>query len=235
MAVNAELLSVSHESLTGAGKFLSEALLFMKKRTSGPLKERTVEISKAQNEAAGEMIDLVAGRVGSNRAVHPETAIACAARLAGSLMLRSFDFKLEELKPGVVILSNEANERVPQLIGIMSAVLQGFSVSLDHEKLGGEPAQRGAAPQLTVVQSLALLQEDALRITSEHGLGLEEAAQAGAVATAFIVKECATNIGGEVGFNVAAYGFIEGCKTVPPALGPAQKSAGEKKPWYKLW
>ena len=91
--------------------------------------------------------------------------------------------------------------------------------------------RRGAKNRkLTVVQSLALLQEGAMRITSENGLGLEESAQAGAMATAFIVKECAKSIGGEVGFNVAAFGFIEGCKTAPPALEPVQKSAVEKKP-----
>ncbi len=194
-----------------------------------------MEISKAQNKAAGEMFELVAGRVGSDRAVHPETAIASAARLAGSLLFRSFNFQLERQEPGSVVLSDEANEKGPQLIGIMSAVLESFGVSLDHEKFGGESAKYGEEPQLTVVQSLALLQEDAMRIAGENGLGLEEAAQAAAVATAFIVRECAKNIGGEVGSNVAAFGFIEGCKTVPPAIGPAQKSADEKKPWYKMW
>jgi hypothetical protein len=39
-----------------------------------------------------------------------------------------------------------------------------------------------------------------------------------ATPTAFIVSEGAGNIGPEVGFSIAAYGFIEGCKTVPPAL-----------------
>lgn len=194
-----------------------------------------MEISEAQNKAAGEMVELVAGRVGSERAVHSETAIASTARLAGSLLLRSFNLKLEELEPGTVVLSNEANEKGPQLIEIMSAVLQRFGVSLDHEKLEGETAKMGEEPQLTVVQSLALLQEDAMRIASENGLGLEDAAQAGAVATAFIVKECAKGIGGEVGFNVAVFGFIEGCKTAPPAIGPPQKSADDKKPWYKIW
>ncbi len=194
-----------------------------------------MEISEAQNKAAGEIVDLVAGRVGSNRAVHPETAIASTARLAGSLLFRSFNLKLEGVEPGTAVLSDEANEKGPQLVEIMSAVLQRFGVSLDHEKFGGEPAQRGEEPELTVVQSLALLQEDAMRITSQIGLGLEEAAQAGAVATAFIVTECAKSIGGEVGYNVAVFGFIEGCKTAPPPIGPEQKSAGLKKPWYKIW
>ncbi len=67
-------------------------------------------------------------------------------------------------------------------------------------------------------------------IARNNGLGLKEAAQAAAMATAFVVKECSRNLGPEVGFNVAAYGFIEGCKTVPPAIGKDSKSPAEKKP-----
>jgi len=85
-----------------------------------------------------------------------------------------------------------------------------------------------------VVQSVALLQKDALHIARQNGLELKDDAQAGAIATAFIVKECARDIGGVVGFNVAAYGFIEGCKTVPPAMNP-EPNASERKPWFRLW
>lgn len=172
----------------------------------------------AQNKVAGALVDLVAARSGTGRAVHAETAIASAARLSGSLLLRSFNFDIQKLNPGSVLLSDEANEEGPQLINIFGAMLQNFGVMLDNTKLGGDGALRGEEPRLTVVQSLALLQEDAIRIAGENGLNLKEAAQSAAMSTAFIVKECAKNISGEVGFNVALYGFIEGSKTVPPRL-----------------
>lgn len=194
-----------------------------------------MHISEAQQKAAGELVDLVASRVGSNRAVHAETAIASAARLAGSLLLRSFKLNVPGAEPGAIILSVEANQEGPQLIGIMSSILGRFGLDLDEEKLGGDRAKRGEEPRLSVVQSLELLQEDALRITEENGLGLKEAAEAAAMATAFIVKECATSIGAEVGFNVAAFGFIEGSKTAPPFIGAKQKAASNKKRWYKIW
>lgn len=181
------------------------------------------------------MVDLIANRVGSERAVHPETAIACAARLAGSLLLRSFGLKLEGFAPGAVLLSNEANGRGPQLIGILGGALQNMGVALDQTKLGGDNSMRGQAPKFTLVESLGLVQDDALRIANECGLGLEEAAQAAALATAFIVQECAKDIGGEVGFNAAVYGFIEGCKTVPPSLRSEVATPKDKRPWYKLW
>lgn len=194
-----------------------------------------MHISQGQQRAAGAIVDLIANRIGSERAVHPETAVTCAARLAGSLLLRSFGLKLESFAPGSVLLSNEANERGPQLMGILGGALQSMGVALDKTKLGGDSAMRGQAPKLTLVESLELLQDDAMRIANECGLGPEEGAQAAALATAFIVRECAKDIGGEVGFNAAAYGFIEGCKTVPPAQRLAVAAPKDKKPWYKPW
>jgi hypothetical protein len=194
-----------------------------------------LHISAAQNKAAGEFVDLVASKLGSGRAVHSETAIASAACLAGSLLFRSFELNVPSAEPGQVVLSNEANEQGPQLIGIMSAMLQHFGVSLAQEKLGGDSAKRGGFPQLSTVESLELLQEDALQIAATNGLNLQEAAQAAAMATAFTVKECAAHLGAEVGFNIAAFGFIEGCKTMPPAVGGKQEPPAPKKPWYKRW
>lgn len=205
-----------------------------------------------QNKVAGALVDLVAAAVGSGRAVHPETAIASAARLSGSLLLRSFNFNDQGLEPGSVLLSERANEEGPQLINILSAGLKSFGVNLDTEKLGGSQELRGEAPKLTVVQSLELLQDDALRIASKSGLEPKEAAQCAAMATAFIVKECAQSIGGEVGFNVAMYGFIEGSKTVPPMLRENGLGGGgydstfgidrsklapktKSRPWWRFW
>jgi len=177
-----------------------------------------LDISDAQNKAIGEFVDLVASKIGASRAIHPETAISSAARLAGSLLLRSFNLSIEPFEPGTVLLSSEANEKGPLLIGAMSAFLSNAGISLDTSLLGGEQSRRGMEPNLTVLQALTLFQEDALQISSKNGLSLEEAAQSAAIATGFIVKECAGSIGAEVGFNVAAFGFIEGSKTTPPAL-----------------
>ena len=88
---------------------------------------------------------------------------------------------------------------------------------------------------MTVLQTLSLLQDDALLMTKKNGLSLEQAAQSAAFATGFIIKECAGNIGAEIGFNVAAYGFIEGSKTAPPALAHLASTSEKKKPWYRVW
>lgn len=196
-----------------------------------------MNITEAQGRATGEIVELVASRLGTERAIHPETAIASAARLAGSLLLRSFALPLGKLDPGSVVLSDAANEKGPLLVETLAAYLAGCQLAMEREKLGGEPVKRGAAPHLSTVQSVAQLQDEALVIAERHGLGLEQAAQSAALATAFLVKECAPQIGAETGFNVATFGFVEGSKTVPPALSRADgpHPPATAKPWYKLW
>lgn len=197
-----------------------------------PLVQR-MQISEAQHKTAGELVNLIAERLGSGRAVHPQTAIASSARLAGSLLLRSFNLNINGVKPGTVVLSNEANEQGPQLVNIFGSMMQHFGVQLDPAKLGGDQ-KPGGDPELTILQSLSLLQDEAMGIARKNAIPLSEAAQAAAMATAFIAKECAKDVGAETAFNIAVYGFIEGSKTSPPH--PASPPiSGDKKPWYKLW
>lgn len=193
-----------------------------------------MQISQAQSDAAGQIVDLIATRLGQKeRAVHPETAIASAARLAGSLLFSSFGIELKDCAPGTVVLSEQANEKGPQLISILGGMLQLMKVPLNAKELNARPTARGAEPKLTTLQTLELFRDDALKIAKDKGLTLEEAAQSAAVATAFIVRECSKDITAEIGFNAAALGFIEGCKTAPPRN--VTESVQTKKPWYRPW
>lgn len=179
-----------------------------------------MQVTEAQHQFVGELVDLVARLSGEEREIHPETAIASAARLAGSFMFRSFDLELASVEPGTLILSKEADEKAPHLVEIMTAALKMFDDSLETDKLGGQHRMMGEEPKLEISQSLKALQYDAMLKAQTHGLDPIQAAEAAAIATAYVVKECVGNIGTDVGFNVAAAGFVEGCKTVPPVLKP---------------
>jgi hypothetical protein len=169
-----------------------------------------METIEKQHEAA---VDLVSSRLGGDQGVHPETAITSAARLAGSMLLRSFQFDLDTHEPGSILLSPEANEKGPQLINVLGTMLENFGISLDKSKLGTE---RGENPKLSYLEAMDIFQNDVLRILENTQLEYEDGAIAIGMATAFIVKECSTSIGAEIGFNSAVYGFIEGTKTIPP-------------------
>ena len=63
-----------------------------------------MNIKPEQQIAAGEIVDLIAEKIGTNRQIHSATAIAAGARLAGSFLFRSFGFKLGDIKPGTAVL-----------------------------------------------------------------------------------------------------------------------------------
>lgn len=196
-----------------------------------------MQVTQAQTKAAQQMVDLIASRLGSGRAVHPETVISAGARLAGSLLLRSFKLNVPAPAPGAVVLSAEANSEGPQLIGVLMGMLNQFGVQVDRERFAAASSASDArAAKLGLLDTLALLQGDALQIAKNNGLTLKEAAWAAAMATAFLVKECASKVTPERGCSIAEYGFIEGCKTWPPTLGASPAAASPaKRPWYKLW
>ena len=200
------------------------------------VREISLNITPEQNKAIGELVDLVASNVGVERAIHPATAISTAARLSGSFLFRTFGVQTESLEPGSILLSEQANEEGTQLINIVGSYLTNSNIAIDQTKIGAVGEDKELEPKLTFLGAISLVQNEALEICKRHGLNMEQSAQSAATATAFIVKECAAQIGAETGFNVAIYGFIEGSKTVPPLfVSTLSKSNQTQKPWYKFW
>jgi hypothetical protein len=191
------------------------------------------QLVERQNKAAGAFVDMIASGLGNGRAVDSATAIICSARIAGNLLFQSFGFNMKELTPGTVILSEEANEQGPELINILAASLHHHQIPLNEATL----SQQQIKPEefkLDALETLGLFQKTAQNIARENNLNFKEAAQSAAMATSFIVRECAANIGAETGYKIAIYGFVEGSKTVPVPMIEIQAKS-ETKPWYKFW
>src|ERR1700733_10488862 len=109
------------------------------------------KVEKRHFDAAGEMVDLFAAKLGRRRAVHSETAIAAGARMAGTMLLRSFGFNTSAMSPGSVVLSDEANVQGPELVNIVAAMLHNYGLPLDPGK-GPKITSRGEEPQLGVTE-----------------------------------------------------------------------------------
>lgn len=172
------------------------------------------QIEQKHFDAAGAISEIIANRLGSGRAVHSETAIASAARLAGTMMLRSFGIDMSTMPSGSVLLSEQANEEGPALLNIVIIMMQQYGLQPNQQKLA-HSENRGEEPQLSVLDAQELLEDDLNAVLSQHNLTLIDGAAACALTTAWMIKECAPAIGLEVGFHIAAFGFIEGSKTVP--------------------
>jgi hypothetical protein len=101
-------------------------------------KHINMNISKEQNEAVNDIVELIASKLGNERReLNIVDAISTCARLAGSLLFRSFDYQIKDAKPGTVMLSEDANTKGPELVNITYAVLQNFGITIDNNKMNG--------------------------------------------------------------------------------------------------
>ena len=168
--------------------------------------------------AADPIVELLARRLGEGGTVDAVDIIAAASRMAGTMLFRSFGLDTGAMEPGAVVLSEQANEKGPALINTVLVMLERMGVTVDHAKLN---SGRLNPPTMTVLQTQALLDDELLAIDRRHGLTPAACAQACAVATAWLIKQCADQIGPEAGVDLALYGIIEGSKTVPLRRPPS--------------
>ncbi len=205
-----------------------------------------MEITYNQDRAVEEIVEMVVSVIGNgSRVIDTTEAISSTARLAGSFLFRSFEFKIDDAKPGTAMLSEEANTKGPQLVNLTYTVLQNMGVQIDNNKMSDVNQQQAES---NFVDVIGKVQSPALKIMKKNGLNYEQMAQSSAIATAFIIQQ-SNNITPEEGFGTAIYHYIEGTKTFPPEFSnesdkttdletPAKDNKSPKddlKPWWKFW
>ena len=118
-------------------------------------------------EVGKEILELVYRELEAEKGVQVGSLVAVPARLAGSSLLRSFGILKGDLEPGTVLLSNQANEKGPELQGFLIWALAGFGIEIDQERVVIEtPAE--FEPSLGLVETLETFQEEFYRIAGDH-------------------------------------------------------------------
>ena len=210
-----------------------------------------MNISKEQNEAVNDIVELIALKLGNEkRELNIVDAISTCARLAGSLLFRSFDFQIKDANPGSIMLSENANIKGPALVNITHAVLQNSGITIDNQKMN---SSSGEETKINFLDAINLVQNQALEIMNKYKLSYEQLAHSTAIATAFIIQQ-SPNIPAETGFGKAIYHYIEGTKTYPPDFikptingetinqtnvdnkrDEIKSNENSGKPWWKIW
>jgi len=184
----------------------------------------------AQLKASKVIADAIIESLTTERGVHAETAVAAAARMAGTFMFRSFGLPTANIAPGSPVFSDIANERGPALVEVMKAGLKGLGIEMEDVQVD----MQGSAehqPQLTLLETQQALEPKLTQIAASHGLAGETAARSCALATATLIYQTRSVLQPAVSIGLATYGFVEGTKTMP-GPPPAQTKS---KPWYKVW
>ncbi|MEO6026015.1 MAG: hypothetical protein ABIR79_04025 [Candidatus Binatia bacterium] len=179
-----------------------------------------------ETKAAQQFRGYILEKLTDERGVHAETAVAAAARMAGTFLLRSCHLPMESLEPGTPVLSDAVNERGPLLVEILGVALQAMNIEVDMTRANA--ANHGGAALLTVPQTQSLLEIGMIGLKDRFGLDYEHGARAAALAAAFLIKDTAGALDPSTAFGIAAYGFVEGAKTVPQRLSDLTPPAAKK-------
>ena len=173
----------------------------------------------SQLQASKGIVRAILSTLATERGVHAETAVAAAARMAGTLLFRTFGLPTRDIAPGTPILSEIANERGPVLVEVLQAALTGLGV-----EPGPAPTQAqldAAVPQLTLLETQRMLDAPIAAVIDAQQLSGEAAARACALAAASLIAQARGVLAPSTGFRIAVDGFVESCKTMPP---PAPQS-----------
>jgi|GEM_PF-937118 len=180
------------------------------------------EMQKKRYEAAMEFVKALQEKtplLGGKP--HAGTVLAVAARLAGSSLFRSLNYKNESLAPGVVVLSEEVNQAYPQLLNQFAYYCKQNGTDVMSKPLVTNFPEKNK-PLMTVEQVLAEYQDQYHKIMKKHGIDYLQGAWAGMVVCSIVFEyHCkkARDIDPFVATGIVAMGVVEGAKTAPPALG----------------
>lgn len=172
--------------------------------------------------------------------LHTETLILSVARMAGSLMYRSFNLD-RAIEPGTAVFSDQANIHGPKLMNVMFVTLQQLGDKVGQENLNSEYASAKFS-QLSFKESHDRLAPFFLKYCEVTPMEFQDAALGAAIATGILVHDCREVLSADKGSAIAVYGFVEGTKTAPFPLTSAENPSSpspalseKKKPWYKMW
>ncbi|MBA4032899.1 MAG: hypothetical protein C0478_18690 [Planctomyces sp.] len=173
--------------------------------------------SREQRQAADVMTDAVLSAIKQNGGIHAETAIAAAARLAGTFLFRSFHLSDIHARPGDVVLSEMANDAGPALIQTLGVGLDAMNVNLDESWSMSETPDENQ-PQLDIISMQTILEPELREVARDFGLNDDQAAHACTLTAARIIQMTSSVLDVNIGFGIATMGLIEGSKTMPPPL-----------------
>jgi hypothetical protein len=190
-------------------------------------------MQKKRYEAALEFLKILQERFSGANA-HAGTVLSTAARLAGTSLYRSLNYK-NDVPPGMVILSNEVDEAWPQLMNMFAFYCKQNGIDVMAKPLVTVFPEKDK-PRLSVEQVQKEYQDRYNEIMKRHGLDYLNGARAGMVVCSIIFeyhRTVAKDIDPYVATGIIAMGVVEGAKTAPPPLkqeSPAAVASGGNMP-----
>jgi hypothetical protein len=172
------------------------------------------DITRAADLLGGALRRLLA----TDQGLHAETAIASAARLAGTLVLRSFGRELAGVAPGTQIVSRTTDGYGRSLVDTLFVTLQQMGhPDMDGASLRGR-SETTALSRLSLAETRQRLEPWFKKTAEVSGLSLTETAAAAAMSAAALIHDCRPVLDVHAGCSIAVHGIVESLGTMPEPL-----------------
>jgi extradiol dioxygenase family protein len=166
------------------------------------------------SEAAEEFVKIILDTLRSNRGVHAETAVASAARMAGTFLLWSFNLPMDGVRPGSAVFSDLANEQGPELVSVFFETLQALKISVRQSSAQSATPEEHV-PHRSLLETQATLGPALCAAADRLGLDDRRAAVVSVMAACLLIRDTVSVLDPNVAAGIALYGFVEGAKTAP--------------------
>ena len=188
------------------------------------------EMQKKRYDAAMEFLKMFQERMPLvDGKPHAGTTLAVTARLAGTSLYRSMNYKIDAL-PGTIILSSEINEAWPQLMNMFAFYCKKDGIDVMSKPMVTKFSDKDK-PFMTVDQTLEEFQDQYHEVMKRHGLDYLNSAWAGMIVSSIIFRYyCIAHkdIDPHVATGIVAMGVVEGAKNAPPPLGDKPRIGAKK-------
>lgn len=174
--------------------------------------------TQGRYEASAELTQTIISKLTNERGVHAETAVSAAARMAGTLLLRSCRLPLADLKPGSPVFFDRMNEMGPKVLESVNQTLAFLKIPIDTRKLNYDVPEANQ-PLMNLLEMQSRLDPSFRMILQRHGLSDEDGAHAAAVSTAVMIEKVKGVLNPYIAYAIAVEGLVAGCKTVPYDAG----------------
>jgi hypothetical protein len=207
--------------------------LFKKSPKKDPDKNNplgTPEMQKKRYDAAMEFVKELQEKLPLVRGKpHAGSVLSIAARIAGTSLYRSMNYK-NDTAPGVVVLSEEVNQAWPQLMNLFAFYCKQNGFDVMSKPVVTEFPEKDK-PLMTVEQVQTEYQDQYHEIMKKYGLDHLNSARAGMVVCSIVFQyHCKTvkDIDPHVAAGIVAMGIVEGAKTAPPPFGAPKRPTSDK-------
>ncbi len=192
---------------------------------------KSPEMQKKRHDAAMEFLKVFQDRMPLvNGKPHAGTVLAVAARLAGTSLYRSLNYK-NDAAAGVVVLSEEVNQAWPQLMEMFAYYCKKNGLDVMAKPVVTVFPEKDK-PLMQTDQVLQEYQNQYHDIMKKYGLDYLNGAHSGIIVSSIIFEyHCkrVKDIDPHVAAGIVAMGIVEGAKTAPPSLNEGSPKSGTKK------